>query len=163
MFVGSIDGKIKRWDLSGEGKKKEIEIVKTIEKNEKNSKKIVAVGSTTEIEEKKIENIENEKSLIKYPRRRFLDFYFEDAIIAEEVRRKAVAAGGDGKYVIICNIIIINICNTIFFIFNIIIIIICNIIIIIICKIIIIIICIIIIIIIIIFKTSLSSLLFVTL
>ena len=131
LFVGSIDGKIKRWDLSGEGKKKEIEIVKTIEKNEKNSKKIVAVGSTTEIEEKKIENIENEKSLIKYPRRRFLDFYFEDAIIAEEVRRKSVAAGGDGKFVIICNIIFCII-------LNIIIINICHIIIIIICNIIII-------------------------
>ena len=131
MVLGSIDGKIKRWDLSGEGKKKEIEIVKTIEKNEKNSKKIVAVGSTTEIEEKKIENIENEKSLIKYPRRRFLDFYFEDAIIAEEVRRKAVAAGGDGKFVIICNIIFFIICNIIIInICNIIIITICNIVII---------------------------------
>ena len=101
MFLGSIDGKIKRWDLSGEGKKKEIEIVKTIEKNDNNSKKSVGIDSISQNDNRKIESVENEKSFIKFPRRRFIDFYFEDAIIAEERRKKAAAAGGDGKFILL--------------------------------------------------------------
>ena len=110
MFLGSIDGKIKRWDLSGEGKKKEIEIVKTVEKNDNNSKKSVGIDSISPNNNKNLENIENEKKFTKFPRRRFIDFYFEDAIIAEEQRKKAAAAGGDGKLVFLqsVNIFFVN-------------------------------------------------------
>ena len=91
-FSGSVDGKIKRWDLSGDAKKKETEIIKTV------SKKDSATTLTSQINEKKTEKIELEENTIKYPRRRFLDFYFEDAIRAEEIRKKSAASGGGDNY-----------------------------------------------------------------
>lgn len=111
MPVGSVDGQIKRWDISGEGKKKETEIIKTVEKNEKKAKKTnltdensdkndVKEKSEKSEPEKKNEKSDNKEKKDKveeiekaYPKRRFLDYYFEDAIRAEIMRKNSVDSG----------------------------------------------------------------------
>jgi hypothetical protein len=80
-MTGSVDGVIKRWDLSGEGKKKETEIVK--KGGEKMDKFEEILKEPTSEKMKK-----PQEKIAKIPKRRFLDFYFEDAILAEENRIK---------------------------------------------------------------------------
>ena len=115
-----MDGQIRRWDISGEGKKRESEIINTVEKNGKNDKKKKIVEAPS-AEREKIEKIESDSKENKknvdgekgkdgkeekgkddkgkedregvYRKRRFLDFYFDDAIQAETARRTAADAG----------------------------------------------------------------------
>ena len=100
IFIGGSDGVIKRWDISGDGQKKETQIIRTAEQPVKNTK----TEKTEKVE--KFENIlkneissESEKnvpsaSVVEVPRRRrFLDFYFQDAITAENIRVKSLQTG----------------------------------------------------------------------
>ena len=86
FVIGSVDGVIKRWDLSGEGKKKETEIVK--KGTEKKDKFEEILREPTSENKNKVQEI-----IVKRPKRRFLDFYFEDAILAEENRIKSSKNG----------------------------------------------------------------------
>jgi hypothetical protein len=106
IFIGGSDGVIKRWDISGDGQKKETQIIRTAEQPLKNTKteKTEKVEKTQKVE--KFENIlkneispESERnvpsaSAVEVPRRRrFLDFYFQDAITAENIRVKSLQSG----------------------------------------------------------------------
>ena len=80
--------------MSGDSQKKETEIIRKIEQPVKTTK--------TEKFENILKNdvsLESEKnvpsaSLVEVPRRRrFLDFYFEDAIAAENIRLKSLQTG----------------------------------------------------------------------
>lgn len=97
LLLGGSDGVIKRWDLSGDGQKKETEIIRKTDQS---------IKSTKTEKTEKFENIlkndvtpESEKSMsstvvIEVPRRRrFLDFYFQDAITAENIRIKSSQSG----------------------------------------------------------------------
>ena len=69
------------------------------EKEEKDEKEKEEKDKAIEKEKEKEKEIENNVE-IRYPKRRFLDFYFEDAIIAEELRKKNAITG---KYVRACS------------------------------------------------------------
>jgi hypothetical protein len=88
FIIGSVDGVIKRWDLSGEGKKKETEIVKKGGEKMDNFEEILKEPTSEKMKKP-------QEEIVKIPKRRFLDFYFEDAILAEENRIKLSQNGKD--------------------------------------------------------------------
>ena len=99
LVIGSVDGVIKRWDLSGEGKKKETEIVK--KGTEKKDKFEEILREPTSENKNKVQEI-----IVKRPKRRFLDFYFEDAILAEENRIKSSKNGKEKIVSVICYLLL---------------------------------------------------------
>ena len=81
---------IKRWDLSGDEKKKESEIVNKIEKKNDKFDAILRDSDSNKIDDK----LDAKEDKIKPPSKsRFLDYYFREAIIAEETRLKATKNG----------------------------------------------------------------------